>query len=379
MRMKNRTIVIAGSLIVLGAMANPPSFAQPQWKGTIVKEGDMTVVRNPKEPLYKAPILELREELSLGGADAQGDDVFGRISDVVVDEAGSLYVLDRRNDQVKVFDASGKYLRTIGRRGQGPGEFEGPINLSLSRIAGELAVHQESPRTAFYKPDGTFLRDVSFRGMGAVLGRADSRSHIYRNEVVIDESGARYVAKKFGPDGTALAELGAAPAPFAPKGSGKVKPGPLMPVSYLQLDRSDNVVYGYPETYDLTLFRASDAKPFKKITRSYDPIEVASEEKKEMEKEIPPGSGIEIDFPKYHSAYDRFFLSDLGHILVRTWERTKDGKRIHDVFDADGRFIGRVPLKGIGLEVLKDKYYAIEEDGDGYQYVKRYAVAWLVQ
>lgn len=379
MRMKNRTIVIAGSLIVLGAMANPPSFAQPQWKGTIVKEGDMTVVRNPKEPLYKAPILELREELSLGGADAQGDDVFGRISDVVVDEAGSLYVLDRRNDQVKVFDASGKYLRTIGRRGQGPGEFEGPINLSLSRIAGELAVHQESPRTAFYKPDGTFLRDVSFRGMGAVLGRADSRSHIYRNEVVIDESGARYVAKKFGPDGTALAELGAAPAPFAPKGSGKVKPGPLMPVSYLQLDRSDNVVYGYPETYDLTLFRASDAKPFKKIARSYDPIEVASEEKKEMEKEIPPGSGIEIDFPKYHSAYDRFFLSDLGHILVRTWERTKDGKRIHDVFDADGRFIGRVPLKGIGLEVLKDKYYAIEEDGDGYQYVKRYAVAWLVQ
>ena len=376
MRMKDRTIVLSGILTVLGALANPPAFAQPQWKGTIIKEGDVTVVRNPKEPLYKNPILELTEELSLGGPDAQGDDVFGQISDVVVDEAGSLYVLDRRNDHVKVFDASGKYLRTIGRRGQGPGEFEGPLNLSLSRIAGELAVHQESPRTAFYKPDGTFRRDVSFRGMGAVLGRADSRGYIYRNEVVIDESGARCVAKKFGPDGTALAELGAAPAPFAPKGAGKVKPGALMPASYFQLDRADNVVYGYPQAYDLTIFRGSDAKPFKKMTRSYDLVEVSAEEKKEFEKEIPPGSGIEIEFPKYHSAYDRFFLSDLGHVFVRTWEKAKDGTRIHDVFDAEGRFIGRVPLKGIGLEIFNGKYYAIEEDGDGYQYVKRYSVTW---
>jgi hypothetical protein len=190
-----RNQVLGGlGLLLLAPLMPGGASAQDKWKGTIVKEGDVTVVRNPKEPLYKMPILELREDLALGGPEAQGDDVFGQISDVVVDEAGSLYVLDRRNDHVKVFDASGKYLRTIGRRGQGPGEFEGPLNLSLSRIAGELAVHQESPRTAFYKPDGTFLRDVSFRGMGAVLGRADSRGYIYRNEVVMVECGARCVA-----------------------------------------------------------------------------------------------------------------------------------------------------------------------------------------
>ncbi|MBP1659953.1 MAG: hypothetical protein H6P95_1145, partial [Candidatus Aminicenantes bacterium] len=53
--------------------------------------------------------------------------------------------------------------------------------------------------------------------------------------------------------------------------------------------------------------------------------------------------------------------------------------RIHDVFDAEGRFIGRVPLKGIGFEILNGKYYALEEDGEGYQYAKRYAVTWNVK
>jgi len=56
---------------------------------------------------------------------------------------------------------------------------------------------------------------------------------------------------------------------------------------------------------------------------------------------------------RYHSAYDRFFLSDLGHIFVRTWEKAKDGKRVHDIFDAEGRFIGRIPLKPSGIEILK--------------------------
>ena len=57
----------------------------------------------------------------------------------------------------------------------------------------------------------------------------------------------------------------------------------------------------------------------------------------------------------------------------------KDGKFIHDIFDADGRFIGRVPLKPFGIEILKGKYYALEEDEDGYQAVKRYAVTWTVK
>ena len=286
-----RSQVLGGLGLLLLALLMPAgASAQDKWKGTIVKEGEVTVVRNPKEPLNKTPVLELKEELSIGGSNAQDDHAFGLIQDVVVDDAGSIYVLDQRNSQVKVFDASGKYVRTIGRQGQGPGEFERPMNLSLNRAAGELAVHQPS-RMSFYKPDGAFLRDVSFRGMGAVLGRIDSRGHIYRTEFVPDDNGPRYVAKKFGPDGAALSELESSPAPVSPKGAGKIKVATLLPASYFQLDQADNVVYGYPQAYDVVLFRSSDAKPFRKITRDYDLVEVSRRKRRSWKKRSRPGPG----------------------------------------------------------------------------------------
>ena len=131
-------LLLCLGLIVLFASLSLLASPQAEWKGTVVKEGDVTVVKNPREPLSKTPILELKEDLSIGGPDAQGDDVFSQARQVVADDAGTMYVLDEQASDVKVFDASGKYLRTIGRKGQGPGELEFPMTLSLNRAAGEL-------------------------------------------------------------------------------------------------------------------------------------------------------------------------------------------------------------------------------------------------
>ena len=380
MRMKNRTIVLPGFLIVLGALANPPSFAQPQWKGTIVKEGDVTVLRNPKEPLYKTPILELKEDLSIGGRDAEGDYAFGQARQVAVDDAGTIYVLDQQASHVKAFDAAGRYLRTIGRKGQGPGELEYPMTLSLNRAAGELAVQLQTRGIVFFKTDGTFLRQQSLKGLISGRGRVDSRGQIYVLEIVMDENGPKYATRKLGPDASVVATISETAAPGGNKGgSGVRRIRAFPPVAYFLIDRDDRLVYGYPETYEIQFYRPAEAKVLRKIRRDYDPVPVTSEEKAELEKEIPPGMKVEIEYPKGHPAYARFFVSDLGHLIVETYEKADGGKLIHDVFDAEGRFIGRIPLKGIGFEILKDKYYAIEEDGDGYQYVKRYAVTWLVQ
>ncbi|MFW6201102.1 MAG: 6-bladed beta-propeller [Gemmatimonadota bacterium] len=44
---------------------------------------------------------------------------------------GRVYVLDRTGHRVAVFDRSGEYVETYGRRGGGPGEFQGAQALSL--------------------------------------------------------------------------------------------------------------------------------------------------------------------------------------------------------------------------------------------------------
>lgn len=370
----NRGFFFVIGLGLLAFLTAAAASGQNKWKGTVVQEGDVTIVRNPKEPLYKTPVLELKEDLSLGGPEAQSDYAFGQIRTFIVDDAGSIYVLDQQSSHVKVFDASGKYVRTIGRQGQGPGELESPMTLSFNRTSGELAIHQASRRMSYFKTDGTFLRHLSFKEMWALRGRVDSKGNIYITEGIVDQTDPRYELKKLGPDASVVAVLAKSPAPNA-----SVKFDPFMAISYFQLDRADNLVYGYPLTYEIQFFDPADQHIFKKIRREYDPVTVTAEERAEREKGVPQGMTMNFDFSKLHSAFSRFFLSDLGHVIVQTWEKTKDGKFVHDIFDAEGRFIGRVPLKPSGVEILKGKYYALEEDEDGYQTVKRYAVTWKVQ
>jgi 6-bladed beta-propeller len=51
--------------------------------------------------------------------------------DVIRDTSGNIYVLDIGNTQIQKLDAEGKFLKTIGRRGQGPGEFQSPSSMDI--------------------------------------------------------------------------------------------------------------------------------------------------------------------------------------------------------------------------------------------------------
>jgi len=104
------------------------------------------------------------------------------------------------------------------------------------------------------------------------------------------------------------------------------------------------------------------------------------EDRNEELDNTPPEVQANLVFPRHHPVFMGFFLSDLGHVFVRTNEKTEDGQKlIYDIFDAEGRFISRMPLKPSGMTILDGKYYALEEDEDGFQYVKRHAVTWKVE
>jgi hypothetical protein len=72
-------------------------------------------------PFLSVPHLAGEVELRVG--DVDGDLLFGRISEVEVGPDGNVYVLDRGEAGVRVFTPEGEPLRSIGRRGEGPGEF----------------------------------------------------------------------------------------------------------------------------------------------------------------------------------------------------------------------------------------------------------------
>ena len=65
----------------------------------------------------------LREQLVIGDDEGASDEyIFSYPELVRTDSKGNIYVKDRMRMDVRVFDASGRYVTEIGREGEGPGE-----------------------------------------------------------------------------------------------------------------------------------------------------------------------------------------------------------------------------------------------------------------
>jgi hypothetical protein len=144
------------------------------------------------------------------GGDDEEDVLFGVLSSVAVDDEGTVYALDMQLSQVNVFDRDGNLLRTIGREGEGPGEFRRASSMFLAPD-GNVGVLQQMPgKVVLLTPDGKPAGD--FNGPkgtdGGMIGyfeaaragdavalstRQFTQSHekfsITRELVVIDKSG----------------------------------------------------------------------------------------------------------------------------------------------------------------------------------------------
>lgn len=99
-----------------------------------------------------------------------------RVTRAFVAPDGHTYISDHVQRRVIVFDSSGRILRTIGRSGEGPGEFIGPTAIALwgrdSLVVTDLTIGRIS---VFRRSDGEFLWHTV--GLGSVnsLGATGSR------------------------------------------------------------------------------------------------------------------------------------------------------------------------------------------------------------
>ena len=111
-----------------------------EWQGTIEKVNGITIIQNPKEPLYGEIVFELEEDLSIGKKDDENY-TFKRVQNIQIDKHGTIYVLDEGNFRIQVFDKKGKYLQTIGKQGKKTGEFELPIKILVDETTGYIYVN----------------------------------------------------------------------------------------------------------------------------------------------------------------------------------------------------------------------------------------------
>jgi hypothetical protein len=373
-------VIVPG--ICLLVMIMSLSAQSPVWKGTFTKDGDVVVVKNPKEPMYKDPIVSLTEDFSIGGTGAAGEYVFSYLMDLDIDHEGNIYVLDLKDRCIKVFDPSGQFLRKIGRRGQGPGELGGPFSMTLVASKNEIYVRDAGGgrRISVFRTDGSSVRQIPTAGMIDDL-EADSFGNLFISESTFGQGSSQYVLKKMDSDlGRVLAELTKHPV--------ELSRNPFKPRDRWILDANGGVLYGDAKSYELRYF-SSEGKLVRRVLRDYELLKVAKEDIEEFGDRQIPGSTTKVtyDYSSHHAAYRSFFADDQGHLFVQTWERTPDrSKDIHDIFDAEGRFIGRVALSRHAdiinpkpRFIRAGKLYTIEPDKDANEVVKRYSVEWRVK
>jgi len=140
-----RSLILICVLLLAAA-----ACAQPR----IVNDADGTVrVVNPETPSQGETTLVLEELWRAGGDDP--DLLIGAIADLATDAAGRVYALDGQLSEIQVFAPDGEHVDTLGRQGEGPGEFMNGAELFWTP-RGELAVIQGWPgKIVLLQTDGT--------------------------------------------------------------------------------------------------------------------------------------------------------------------------------------------------------------------------------
>ena len=116
------------------------------------------------------------------GAKGTGDGEFNIVHDIVMDKRGLLYVADRENHRIQVFDQDGKFLRKWPELGAAWG---------LAYVAGE---------DAFYMSDGVNDQVIRLDKNGKVTGVLGGHGKVagkfhFPHSVAVDSTGAIYVAE----------------------------------------------------------------------------------------------------------------------------------------------------------------------------------------
>jgi hypothetical protein len=69
-------------------------------------------------------VVDPEPDLSLGGSEAEGPTQFLQIQNIHVDSEDRLWVADGQSGEIRLFLPDGSHWRTVGGRGEGPGEFQ---------------------------------------------------------------------------------------------------------------------------------------------------------------------------------------------------------------------------------------------------------------
>ncbi len=357
-----------------------------EWKGKIEIEDGIKVIKNPAEPLYGEITFELEEDLSIGNENIENYDIY-KVKGIQVDGDGNIYVFDGGNCRIQVFDKNGLYLLTIGRKGQGPGEFNNPSAIHLDEknnlyVRDRFKIHifnkqnQYEKSITFFENIGQFGINRDGNILAEILSRP-TRENMFQEIALVT------------PEGKKLKTIFSRPVKIPNRLMGRITLGnPYTHRLYFCLLNEEFGIYGFSSTYKLFLINPSGDIEY--IIENNEPPEPLTQKEKDEiirirwegvqlgEQKFSKGEIKKaLKFPEHKSFFTRLITDDKSRIYVRRikFRLDNDKNLSFDLYNKDGYFLHKMQI-GIPPVVIKNGYiYSLSIDREtGYIKIKRYRI-----
>ena len=152
-----RILAVTLGVVLTGCEASAPRA------GIVARDSaGVHIVENSAPIDRSAPICELGDTpLATLGRDPAGPEYeLFRVSSAVFTSDGGIAIVNRGTRSIRLYSESGEFERSVGRAGEGPGEFADPIELAVLKTDSLVVLDWDLMRISILTPAGIFARSA---------------------------------------------------------------------------------------------------------------------------------------------------------------------------------------------------------------------------
>ncbi len=382
---------------MIGLLLLSVACGQKSESGFSVETKDgIEYAHNSKTPLNQDATVIFEEDLSIEPVDEKGNIRIYTPTRFAVDESGQIFICDYRDSSVKVFDNQGQFVRTIGRKGSGPGEFENVGRVYCLPDGKLMMVDFGLRRGSLFSKDGRFISSHKFLRSGYNMFFFTESFYVREESIVeADKTPKGYKTILFikaydykGEEIFSYGEFQESQSALVDEGGRKFTyTRPYDVESVLAGDQKNKHLYHcLSDQYLIEVFD-NEGRLIRKIDRPYNRMPVTELDKKRYLEGFRASSERDLalieknaEMPKLKPVCKRMLVDDEGRLWVELNEKKEENSltlTAYDIFGEDGQYLYKI-WSEISPELFRNgRMYTMERNEEtGDRILKRYRMIW---